>query len=226
MEFGESTKVQMTKALMPQHAECGASESVNGEALLNDGRGGIEEFRKRHRTEIGGARRWKIDRRRRDDSGKRVDNETMRSARQGGDLSIRCRNEEGIRESQATAKTGRLQTDADILRGLSGRAAWESNQANAILRTVHAVAITCELFGNGAVTDDNAGDGRSMVCADEDATWHETRHIHRIHKGKGRNAEGRKTQETDTIRMVRVATSIEEADLGVGPSKCSIREEE
>jgi hypothetical protein len=48
----------------------------------------------------------------------------------------------------------------------------------------------------------------------------------RRNKGKGRNAEGRKTQETDTIRMVRVATSIEEADLGVGPSKCSIREEE
>ena len=41
---------------------------------------------------------------------------------------------------------------------MSGRAAWESNQANAILGTVHAVAIACELLGNGAVTDDDAGD--------------------------------------------------------------------
>ena len=82
----------------------------------------------------------------------------MRSARQGGNLGIRRRNEEGISESQAAAKTGRLQTDADILRGMSGRAAWESNQADTILGTVHAVAIACELFGNGAVTDDDARD--------------------------------------------------------------------
>ena len=82
----------------------------------------------------------------------------MRSARQGGNLGIRRRNEEGISESQAAAKTVRLQTDADILRGMSRRAAWKSDQADAILGTVHAVAIACELLGNGTVTDDDAGD--------------------------------------------------------------------
>ena len=115
MEFGESTEVQMTKALMPQHAECGASESVNGKALLNDRRcGGIDELRKRNRTGGGGARQWIVGRRRRDDSSQRVDNKTVRSARQGGNMGIRRRDEEGINESQATAKTSWLQTDTDI----------------------------------------------------------------------------------------------------------------
>ena len=84
----------------------------------------------------------------------------MRSARQGGNLGIRRRNEEeeGISESQAAAKTGRLQTDADILRGMSRCAAGKSDQADAILGTVHAEAIACELLGNGTVTDDDAGD--------------------------------------------------------------------
>lgn len=65
-----------------------------------------------------------------------------------------------------------------------------------------------------------------MVRAYKDATWHEAGNIHRIHEGKRRDAKSRKTQESDTIRMVRVAAGIEEADLGVGPSECSIREEE
>jgi hypothetical protein len=65
-----------------------------------------------------------------------------------------------------------------------------------------------------------------VVRAHKDATWHETGNIHRIHEGKRRDAEGRKTQETDTIGVVRVAAGIEEADLGVGPSECSQQEEE
>jgi hypothetical protein len=73
-------------------------------------------------------------------------------------MGIRRRDEEGINESQATAKTSWLQTDTDILGGLCGRAAWESNQTNAILGTVHAVSIACELLGNGAVADNYAGD--------------------------------------------------------------------
>lgn len=194
MEFGEPTEVEMTEALVPQHAECGAPESVNGETLLDDGRrGSIEELRERDSTGTGGARRWVVGRRRRDDSGQRVDHKTVRSARQRGNMGIRCRNEEGISESQATAKTCRLQTDANIFRGLSGRAAWESNQANAILGTVHAVSIACELLGDGTVTDNHAGDGRSVVRAYKDATWHVTGNIHRIHRGKRRDAEGRET---------------------------------
>lgn len=93
----------------------------------------------------------------------------------------------------------------------------ETNQTDAVFGTGHAVAIGSKLFSNRAMADDDARDGRGVVRAYE----HTARRggcgnqIRGDIVSEGRDKNSREAEETDTIRMMRMASSIKETDLGV-----------
>lgn len=104
----------------------------------------------------------------------------------------------------------------------------EANQADAIFETAHTVAVGSKLFGNGAVADYDTRDGRGVVRAYEHTAWL-VRCGSQIRGGivsEGRDKNSRETEETDAIRMVGMAPSVKEADLGVRAGQRTVREDE
>ena len=104
---------------------------------------------------------------------------------------------------------------------------WEADHTDAVFRTGHAVTIGSELFGDRAVADDDSRDGGGVVRAYEHMTWREGcgDQIRGDVVSEGRNKSSREAEETDTVRMVRMASSIKEADLGARAGQGAVREE-
>ena len=103
----------------------------------------------------------------------------------------------------------------------------ETDQTDAVVRTGHTVAVGGELFGDGTMTDDDTGNGSGVICAHEDTT--RSKGVDVIVGGNIGQRGGAvcwKAKKTDTIRMVRVTTGVEEANLATGIGQRAVREKE
>ena len=154
-----------------------------------------------------------------------MDDETMRATRKGSDLGIRRRDEKRFNEGLAATETSWLQADADVSGCGGGGFGRKPNQANAVLRTRHAITIGQQLLGDSTVADDHTGNGGGVIGAHKDAAGSETGNVVGVHNGERRGKVGRETEETDAVRMMGVTPGIKEADLGTGSGEGSIQEE-
>ena len=93
----------------------------------------------------------------------------------------------------------------------------ETDQADSVVRATHVITVGRELFCDGAMTDDHSWDGRRVVRVHENTTRGECVCVVGGHEGERRCRVGRKAEETNSIRVMRVASGIEETDLGTVP---------
>ncbi len=213
---------------MPKHAKGRPTEGVDNESLgrwrvmvAKSGEDGDRNGR-------AGNRGWEVSWQGGSNRNcQRLNNEAMRSTGQGCKMGGRRWYRERVGESKVTAHTSGLETDANILAGGRWSPMRETNQTNAVFGAGHTVAIRGELLGDGAMTDDDAGDGRGMICAYEDTAGCECGSISGDDIGQQRwDAVCGEAKETSAIRMVRMAAGVEEANLGTVTGQSAVREEE
>ena len=102
------------------------------------------------------------------------------------------RNVKWVGERETTTKVCGLKAEVRVERRGGRGAVRETNETCSLLVTGHTVAAGGKLFGDGAVTNDHAGDGGRVIRANKDAAW-EHRHIRRRCvnvNGAGREAIG------------------------------------
>jgi hypothetical protein len=73
------------------------------------------------------------------------------------------------------------------------------------------------------MTDDHSRNGRRVVCAHEDTTRDEGVGIVGGHEGERRCPVGGEAEKTNSVGVVRVASGIDEADLGTVAGQGPIR---
>lgn len=110
VEFGELTEVKVSKSLMPQHAESRATEGVDEEGL-SERRVAVVKFGEVHECREDRAITgcwWEVIGCRSTGKSEGVDDKTMRSTRQGGNVSVWGRDDQGLGEGETTTQTCRL----------------------------------------------------------------------------------------------------------------------
>lgn len=142
----------------------------------------------------------KVSRRRGLRSGgeQRSNNETVGPAGQGCKAISRRGERQGIGEGETTKETSRLEAGAYILCSGGRSSMREADHTDAVFRTGHAVAIGSELFGDRAVTDDDARDGGGVVRVYEHTAWRGGcgDQIRGDIVSEGRNKSSRKAEES------------------------------